>query len=362
MTNVRLDRVTKSFDSSAPALSEVTLRIEAGEVMVVVGPSGCGKSTLLRLIAGLETVSSGNIYFDDEPITNLPPQQRDVGMVFQNYALYPHLTVAENLAFPLRVRKVPRSEQQERIRHVAALLGLEGLLDRLPKQLSGGQQQRVAVGRALVRSPRVFLFDEPLSNLDANLRSAMRTELAALQRRLGITTLYVTHDHVEAMTMGDRIAVIEGGKLLQVGAPEQLYTNPDNLFVATFLGTPPINTIEGTLVQAGEQLHLVAPDAGLQLVLPQSVLRRPLSHSEQRATLAVRAEHVFVASDAPPDVSGIIEAIEYTGHERLVHVRVGRVPVVLRLNGHEAIQRGQTIGLCFDRAGVLVFDSSGNRL
>lgn len=219
MTTVRLEHLTKRYPDGTIGVEDITLRAEEGEFLAIVGPSGCGKSTLLRLIAGLEEVTSGEIYFGTERLTHRPPHERDVGMVFQNYALYPHMTVAENLSFPLRVRKVPRAERERRVRDIAALLGLNELLHRYPKQLSGGQQQRVAVGRALVRSPRVFLFDEPLSNLDAGLRAEMRIELAALQRRLGITTIYVTHDHTEAMTMGDRIAVLRNGRLVQVGTP-----------------------------------------------------------------------------------------------------------------------------------------------
>lgn len=221
MVRVRIERLTKLYGST-PALLELSLTAEAGEFLTVVGPSGSGKSTLLRLIAGLETASAGEIFFNDEPITHLPPQMRDVGMVFQNYALYPHMTVFENLAFPLRVRKWKRSAIQERVHAVARLLDLDGLLGRYPRELSGGQRQRVALGRALVRSPRLFLFDEPLSNVDAQLRATMRTELAALQRTLGITALYVTHDQTEALSLGDRVAVLIAGRLQQLAPPAEL--------------------------------------------------------------------------------------------------------------------------------------------
>ncbi len=363
MTTIRIEHVTKTFDGAdTSALSNVSLRVEAGESVVVVGPSGCGKSTLLRVIAGLEPVTSGEIYFNDQRITTLPPQHRDVGMVFQNYALYPHMTVAENLAFPLKVRKVPRAEQQHRVKQVATMLGLEALLDRYPKQLSGGQQQRVAVGRALVRSPRVFLFDEPLSNLDANLRVEMRAELAALQRRLGITTLYVTHDHVEAMTMGNRIAVLRSGALVQVGTPEQLYTNPDHLFVATFLGTPAINTLAGTLARDGEGAVFIAAEAPVRLPVAGSVLRQPLARPVQPAVLAIRAEYVTIAHQTPADADGVVEAIEYAGHEHIVYVRLGQSLIALRSGAVTGVSPGQAVGVCFDRERVLLFDESGGRL
>jgi len=362
MTCVELHHVVKTFDNAACALDDVNLKIEPGEFLVVVGPSGCGKSTLLRVIAGLEQVTSGEIYFDGQPVTTTLPQHRDVGMVFQNYALYPHLTVAENLAFPLKVRKVPRQEQQRRIREVAALLGLEALLDRLPKQLSGGQQQRVAVGRALVRAPRVFLFDEPLSNLDANLRIAMRTELAALQRRVGITTLYVTHDHTEAMTMGDRIAVMKGGRIVQIGTPEQLYTNPEDLFVATFLGTPPINIIDGTLSATENALCFGAQKAGLRLTVPPSAVRTAPARSEQAAVLAVRPEHVALTQQDAADGVGIVDMVEYIGHEQIVHVQLGESSITLRVNGTETVSRNEQIGIRFDRQRLLLFEPSGRRL
>jgi ABC-type sugar transport system ATPase subunit len=360
MTRLRLERLTKYYGSVA-ALDELTLEVEPGEFLVVVGPSGCGKSTLLRVIAGLDSVTGGDIYFDHERMTDQPPQQRDVGMVFQNYALYPHMTVAENLAFPLRVRKVPKAEREERVRRVALMLGLEGLLDRLPKQLSGGQQQRVAVGRALVRSPRVFLFDEPLSNLDVNLRAEMRTELATLQRQVGITTLYVTHDHIEAMTMGDRLAVVRGGRLVQVGTPEQLYRDPDDLFVATFLGTPTINTIAGVLRYTDTGAVAVsAPTAGVQIVLGAG--RESLSPQQQAVTLAVRPEHVRVTGDTDADCRGIVERVEFIGHERLASIRVGGERVLMRLTDGTSIAAGETVGIRFDRSGVLLFGADGARL
>lgn len=359
MTTVHLERVGKTY-GEVRALEDVTLTVAPGEFVVVVGPSGCGKSTLLRLVAGLETVSSGEIYFDGKPVSTLPPQRRDVGMVFQNYAIYPHMTVAENLAFPLRVRRVPAEECMRRVREVAALLGLEQLLDRYPRQLSGGQQQRVAVGRALVRSPRVFLFDEPLSNLDAQLRVGMRTELVALQRRLGITTLYVTHDHTEALTMGHRIAVLRSGRLQQVGTPEELYTNPQNLFVATFLGTPQINTIDGSIELSDGSVQFTAADGSVRVQLPLSVLRSGVLRSVDRVTLAIRPEHLRCSSDG--ELVARVEHVEFIGHERLVQLAVGSVPLVMRVAADAALEPGSQIGIAFDPARVLLFDAEGQRL
>ncbi|MCX7930447.1 MAG: ABC transporter ATP-binding protein [Chlorobi bacterium] len=356
MTRVRVEWLTKQF-GNITAIRQLTLTVEPGEFLVVVGPSGCGKSTLLRVIAGLEHATSGEIYFDDEPISARPPQERDVGMVFQNYALYPHMTVAENLAFPLRVRKVSRVERDGRIRHIAAMLGLEKLLDRLPKQLSGGQQQRVAVGRALVRSPRVFLFDEPLSNLDTNLRAEMRMELAALQRQVGITTLYVTHDHTEAMTMGDRLAILRGGELVQVGTPQQLYSDPEDLFVASFLGMPAINTIDGVLQHTGVQI-VVACDGfaiGLEGLLEKHWLG-------QAVTVAVRPEHIHRVPEGDADMHGIVEMVEFVGHEQLVRVRIGGTLLTMRLSTADAVRVGEVVGVRFDRCHLLLFNSSGKRI
>jgi|DewCreStandDraft_5_1066085.scaffolds.fasta_scaffold00193_3 multiple sugar transport system ATP-binding protein len=360
MTHLRLEQLRKHFGATV-ALDGIELEVQPGEFLVVVGPSGCGKSTLLRLIAGLESPTSGEIYFNGNPISELPPQRRDVGMVFQNYALYPHMTVAENIAFPLRVRKVPTAEIRQRVRQIAALLGLEGLLERFPRELSGGQQQRVAVGRALVRSPRVFLFDEPLSNLDTRLRMEMRAELAALQRRVGITTLYVTHDHTEAMTMGDRIAVLEHGRLLQVGRPAELYSDPAALFVATFLGTLPINTIAGVLDAAGGTLLFHARDAALTLPLESDILRKQPPSLPMNATLAIRPEHLLPSSEAHVQLT--VERVEYLGHESIASGRIGgSVPLTMRLPPTAELTPGTTIGVRFDRTGMFLFDADGSRL
>jgi ABC-type sugar transport system ATPase subunit len=295
MTRITFDHVSKSYDAVQP-LRDVSFTIEPGEFFVLVGPSGCGKSTLLRMIAGLETVTSGTLLFDAEPMHDVEARKRDVGMVFQNYALYPHLTVAENLAFPLSIRKVAAHEIRKRVTEVAEILGLTPLLDRRPKQLSGGQRQRVAVGRAIIRKPRVFLFDEPLSNLDAQLRTHMRTELRALQRELGVTTVYVTHDQVEAMTMSDRMAVLNEGILQQVGTPSEVYEHPATPFVATFTGSPSMNLI---------------PHEG--------------------RTLGIRPERLSLSpSDDALPLAVAVTAVEYIGHEWLLHGMVAHTAVIMR--------------------------------
>ncbi|MCS7000815.1 MAG: ABC transporter ATP-binding protein [Bacteroidota bacterium] len=365
MTTVRLDNVTKRY-GTVPALVSITLQIDPGELMVVVGPSGCGKSTLLRVVAGLESVSSGEIFFDGEPVTRRPPQERDVGMVFQNYALYPHMTVGENLAFPLKVRGVSREERQRRVRQVAAMLGLEALLERYPKELSGGQQQRVAVGRAVIRSPRVFLFDEPLSNLDAALRMEMRAELVALQRRLGITTIYVTHDHVEAMTMGDRIALLRDGGVVQVGSPAQLYSDPDELFVALFLSSPSLNCIEGEVVGENGSLRFVSSDVPLSYSLEPWHFRRAgvssFEHRPYAAVLAVRPEHLRLSLTEQGDIRGTVERAEFVGHEQIAYIRSGMQRLVMRVEAGTSLRTGENVGIELSRDHLLLFDREGRRL
>ncbi|HET7568295.1 MAG TPA: sn-glycerol-3-phosphate ABC transporter ATP-binding protein UgpC [Gaiellaceae bacterium] len=247
MGAILLDNVSKVYGGDVVAVDGVSLEIEAGEFLVLVGPSGCGKSTLLRMVAGLEEVTSGSIWIDERDVTDLPPRARDIAMVFQTYALYPHMTVRENLGYGLRVRKTPKAEIRERVERVAGMLGLERLLDRRPAALSGGQRQRVAMGRAIVREPKAFLMDEPLSNLDAKLRVSMRAQLAALHGRLGTTTIYVTHDQIEAMTLGQRVAVMREGRIQQVDTPQTLYSRPENLFVAAFIGSPAMNLVEATV-------------------------------------------------------------------------------------------------------------------
>jgi multiple sugar transport system ATP-binding protein len=321
MARIVLDGVTKVFGNDVVAVDDVSLEIGDGEFMVLVGPSGCGKSTILRILAGLEEVTAGEVYIDDRQVTDLPPKARDIAMVFQNYALYPHMTVEENLGFGLKLRKVARDERSQRVRDVAQVLGLDKLMGRRPAQLSGGQRQRVAMGRAMVREPVAFLMDEPLSNLDAKLRVQMRAHFSKLHERLGTTTVFVTHDQVEAMTLGQRVAVLRDGVLQQVDTPQRLYANPVNLYVAAFIGSPPMNLVgatiqDGTVRFAGFEIPLPS-DTGLDLDGREVILGIRPADLEDAAvwtgsdlpTIAVRADvtedlgsevNVLFAIDAPP--------------------------------------------------------------
>ena len=333
MGQIDIQAVSKVFSPGVRAVDDVSLTIREGEFVVLVGPSGCGKTTLLRCIGGLERVTSGRIVIGARDVTTLQPSARDVAMVFQNYALYPHMTVRKNLGYGLRVRKTPRKEIARRVAEAAKLLELEELLDRRPGQLSGGQQQRVAMGRALVREPAAFLMDEPLSNLDAKLRVATRGEILKLQRRLGTTTVYVTHDQVEAMTMGDRIAVMNRGVIQQLGTPHQLYEDPQNVFVASFVGSPPMNLLPAPLVGAG----------GNSL------------------TAGFRPEHVHVANGAAGDglrFTARVETVEYLGDEQLVHAVVRESPIVAKLPPDRAIRTGADVAFAVPRANVFLFDAS----
>ena len=331
MASVSLEGVQKIYRDRATvhvAVHEVSLEVRQGEFLVLVGPSGCGKTTTLRMVAGLESVSQGTIRIGDRIVNDVPARDRDIAMVFQNYALYPHMSVRDNLAFALKLRKQSGPDIDTRVREVAGLLGIEELLQRKPKQLSGGQRQRVVLGRAIVRQPEVFLFDEPLSNLDAKLRVQMRRELAALRRRLGTTTLYVTHDQVEAMTLGDRIVVMNDGRVQQIGSPLDIYDRPANLFVAGFLGSPPMNQIPGRIVRSdGVRFELV--DGGLAMRIPENQV--PARVPAGPVVLGVRPEAIRpVAGD--PGFDAVVEGVEPLGYESLVTVRAGSVLITLRVD------------------------------
>ncbi len=307
---VRYDRICKSF-GGVTAVSDLDLHVPDGCFLALLGPSGCGKTTALRMLAGLEEPSSGRVSIGDDDVTRLPPKDRDVAMVFQSYALYPHKSVRDNIAYPLRARRVPKSEHAERVARVAAMLNIEGLLDRMPRQLSGGQRQRVALARAIVRRPRVFLMDEPLSNLDAQLRAQMRVEIKRLQKELAVTTLYVTHDQVEAMTMADLVAVMRDGELQQLAPPTELYDRPVNLFVARFCGSPPMNVLHGEVADR----HFSHPQG--TLALPEGVARGPV-------VFGFRPEHAaIVERDASGSLAGEIYVVEPLGNETLVAIKLG---------------------------------------
>jgi multiple sugar transport system ATP-binding protein len=309
VSDIRLDAVTKVYGNGVKAVDDVTLDIGDGEFVVLVGPSGCGKSTLLRVIAGLEDVSDGSVWIGDRDVTEDQPQRRDIAMVFQNYALYPHMTVKQNLAYGLRMRKVPRAERDRRVDEVAKVLGLDGLLSRKPAALSGGQRQRVAMGRAIVREPQAFLMDEPLSNLDAKLRVSMRAELARLHERLGVTTVYVTHDQVEAMTLGQRVAVMRDGVIQQVDTPQRLFRSPENLFVAAFIGSPSMNLVEADV--GGGRVRF----AGFDIELPEGSHAASL---DGRVILGIRPtdfEHDATADPRLPRIRVKPDVVEELGAE-----------------------------------------------
>ncbi|HEY3184601.1 MAG TPA: sn-glycerol-3-phosphate ABC transporter ATP-binding protein UgpC [Gaiellaceae bacterium] len=324
MGRITLESVTKEFPGGVRAVDDVNMTIEDGEFMVLVGPSGCGKTTLLRSIGGLESVNGGRIRIGDRDVTKLPPAARDLAMVFQNYALYPHMTVRQNLGYALRVRKTPKREIDQRVTETAKMLGLEQLLDRRPRQLSGGQMQRVAMGRAIVRHPAAFLMDEPLSNLDAKLRVGMRTSLQQLHGRLGVTTVYVTHDQVEAMTLGERVAVMRDGKIQQVDVPQRLYEEPSNLFVAAFIGSPSMNLVPATI--NGDTITLGS------LRIPLDRERRPSAVPDGRVIVGIRPEAfedaAFSSGDLP-QLDAKVEVLEELGSDAFVFFESDAEPIII---------------------------------
>jgi multiple sugar transport system ATP-binding protein len=333
MAEVVLDGVTKIYPNGFQAVTDVSLEIEDGEFIVMVGPSGCGKSTVLRMIAGLEEISKGTLRIGDKVVNNVQPKDRDIAMVFQNYALYPHMTVAENIGFALKLAKVSKAEIERRVTEAAETLELTENLQKKPAQLSGGQRQRVAMGRAIVRNPKAFLMDEPLSNLDAKLRVQMRAEIAALQRDLGVTTFYVTHDQVEAMTMGDRVAVIKLGVLQQVDTPQHLYEHPDNLFVAGFIGSPAMNIVEGKVSSANGGVSVAVGSQTLALD-PEVLSKRPKLRDYDNQTLAVgirpeTMEDAALETDAPENqrVRVRVELVEALGSDLVIHATCDANPV-----------------------------------
>ena len=353
MAQVTLKQIRKAYGDYV-ALHGLDLEIGDGEFVSVLGPSGSGKSTLLKLIAGIEEASSGHVYFDGRDVTQTPPERRDVAMVFQSYALYPTMTVFDNIAFPLRIRKLPKADVERRVEEVAELLGLEGLLRRRPRQLSGGERQRTAVGRAMVRNPKVFLFDEPLSNLDAHLRSGMRAELKHLHRILGATFVYVTHDQDDALDMGQRVAVLARGELQQFCSSVQLYEQPANRFVASFVGHPPMNLVGGELVREGQE-HVFRSDA-LALSLGSRGLAEPAGGS---VVLGVRPEAVTVSTVAAGRPAGVVESTSALGYRRVyATVRIGGLAVMARIPAEVTEPRlGETVGLEVDGREIHLFDA-----
>jgi multiple sugar transport system ATP-binding protein len=355
MATVTFDKATRSYQAGqAPAVDSLDLTIEDGEFLVLVGPSGCGKSTTLRMLAGLEAIDDGAVFIGDRDVTMVPPKDRDIAMVFQSYALYPHMSVAENIGFHLKIKKVDDAERRRRVQEAAAILDLTEYLERKPAKLSGGQRQRVAMGRAIVRQPQVFLMDEPLSNLDAKLRVQTRTQIAALQRRLGVTTVYVTHDQVEAMTMADRVAVLKDGLLQQCASPRELFTKPVNLFVAGFIGSPAMNLMAARMEGTGARVG--------SLDVPMKPEQRAATTSD-RVVVGVRPEGWLVATEGGLDCD--VELVEELGSESYLYCTAGGVDdqVVVRTEGLSSVRMGDRISLVPGPSAVHLFDAdSGMRL
>ena len=359
MASVTFDHVTKRFDE-VTAINDLSLEIADREFLVLVGPSGCGKSTALRMLAGLERMTHGNIYIGDRLVNDVPAKDRDLAMVFQSYALYPHMSVYDNMAFGLKLRKMKKDEIRRRVTDAAKVLGLEDLLKRKPRQLSGGQRQRVAVGRAIVREPKAFLFDEPLSNLDAKLRVETRAGLSKLHERLGTTFIYVTHDQVEAMTMADRIAVLRDGIIQQVGMPQELYEHPDNIFVAGFIGSPAMNFFDATVKGEPESLQL---DAGpFQLAIPREKAAGLLPYRGKKIVLGVRPESIhdsdFPRSGVIPiPVQANVDVLELMGNEVFLHLISDGTNFLARVDPRTTARPGQKIQVLFDLGEMQAFDA-----
>jgi multiple sugar transport system ATP-binding protein len=358
MATVTFDHMVKRYSGDVLAVNDLNLEITDGEFLVLVGPSGCGKTTALRCVAGLEEISDGRLLIGDRVVNDVPPKDRNIAMVFQSYALYPHMSVYDNLAFGLKLRKTPKDEIKKRVDEAAAVLGLEKLLDRKPKALSGGQRQRVALGRAIVREPQVFLMDEPLSNLDAKLRVETRANIARLHQRLGTTTVYVTHDQVEAMTMGDRIAVMRDGILQQVGTPQELYDHPANVFVAGFIGSPAMNfatatVSDGTLTVGGMTL-------GASGTVSDMIKNRATGST---VLLGFRPEHLDLVETGAASLSlpAKVDVVEYLGNEELIHAVVESHEIVALVPSERRVQEGQTIDLTVPADKLHVFDPESEK-
>jgi multiple sugar transport system ATP-binding protein len=358
MSNVSIRKVHKRYGDGFHAVKGIDLEIKDKEFVVLVGPSGCGKTTTLRMVAGLESITEGDILIGPTVVNNLPPMDRDIAMVFQNYALYPHMSVFDNMAFGLKMRKFDKAEIQKRVQSAAEILGIKDHLDRKPRQLSGGQRQRVALGRAIVRNPQVFLFDEPLSNLDAKLRVQMRVEIKKLHQRLGTTGIYVTHDQVEAMTLGDRVVVMKDGLIQQVGEPLELYNSPANKYVASFIGSPAMNFAEVTI--HGEGGRLIAENDAMRIRVPDAIAARLNGTSGRKATLGVRPEdlRIAVASDpADQTFEGVVEVAEQLGSEIILDLKAGSNSIVASIDPTVRVRPQDKVRLAVNPAGLRFFDA-----
>ncbi len=366
MASVSLQKVKKVYEGGVVAVHSLDLEVKDKEFVVLVGPSGCGKSTTLRMVAGLEEVTEGQIFIDQKVVNDVPPKDRDIAMVFQNYALYPHMTVYDNMAFGLKLRKFPKTEIEQRVHEAAAILGIEDYLGRKPKALSGGQRQRVAVGRAIVRKPKVFLFDEPLSNLDAKLRVQMRTEISKLHQRLGATMIYVTHDQTEAMTMGDKIVLMKDGFVQQVNSPIEIYNHPENKFVAGFIGSPAMNFFNGTLSK-GKKLVFAEQARGISAGIAPKDQKRLAKYAGKEIVLGLRPEHIY---ERPPNGGATARAkvhvsvVEPMGNEYYVYFNTSGVSnqYVARIASAEKPKVGKSMELVFDMARAHFFDTETEKV
>ncbi|MBR0135962.1 MAG: sn-glycerol-3-phosphate ABC transporter ATP-binding protein UgpC [Clostridia bacterium] len=358
MASLSLRNIRKVYDNKVTAVDDFNLEINDKEFVVFVGPSGCGKSTTLRMIAGLEEISAGELYIDDKLVNSIAPKDRDIAMVFQNYALYPHMTVYENMAFALKLRKTPKKEIDKKVREAAEILGITEYLDRKPKALSGGQRQRVAIGRAIVREPKVFLMDEPLSNLDAKLRNQMRAEIIKLRHRIDTTFIYVTHDQTEAMTLGDRIVIMKDGFIKQIGTPQQVFNHPDNLFVAGFIGSPQMNFFDAELQQDAEGSYVVLVNgAEFKLSAAQQEALKANETKPQKIVLGVRPEHISLCENEPavPHLNAVVDVSEMMGSSIHLHVNSGEKDVVIVLQTvdlpvekRSGFEYGEEVSFTFD--------------
>ena len=361
MAQVSLDNVCKVFKGDILAVNKINLGIENKEFMVLVGPSGCGKSTTLRMIAGLEDISSGSIYIGNKLVNEVPAKDRDIAMVFQNYALYPHMSVEENMSFGLRLRRMPKQEIAQRVNEASEILGIKRLFKRKPRELSGGERQRVAVGRAIVRKPTVFLFDEPLSNLDAKMRVQMRTEIHKLHIRLQTTIIYVTHDQVEAMTMGDRIAVMKDGAISQLGDPIDVYDHPRNKFVAGFIGSPPMNFMQGQIIKKEGKLYF--DEGKIRVKLVEDMYKKMANYVGLEVIFGIRSENIYdrlFISQAPPEniVKVNCEVFEPIGSEVYLYLNTGRHTFIARVDAHNRPRINQEMDVVFDMSKGHFFDKS----
>lgn len=361
MANVTLKNICKSYNNGFNTVQNINIDIKDKEFIVLVGPSGCGKSTTLRMIAGLEDITSGELYIDDKLVNDVHPKDRDIAMVFQNYALYPHMSVYENMAFALTLRKTPKAEIDQKVKEAAKILDLEKVLNRKPKALSGGQRQRVALGRAIVRNPKVFLMDEPLSNLDAKLRTSMRAEISKLHKTLDSTFIYVTHDQVEAMTMADRIVVLKDGEVQQMATPQEIYDNPSNMFVAGFIGSPQMNFIDVTIKEENGQLYAV--NSGLHIALSNhaSSILSNKGYINKEVVLGIRPENIhnessFINNNESSTFEAIVDLSELMGAEVYSYLKAGDTSITARFDSKFNVKPGETIKVAIDKESLHIFD------